>query len=57
MLEKLEYKELREEIHKIFYNFLYWELECDKDKEFDFECLEARTDEILRLIRRQGGTV
>ena len=57
MLEKLEYKELRELRDKILYKFLYWELECDKDKEFDFECLEARTDEILRLIRRQGGTI
>ena len=57
MLEKLEYKELREEIHKIFYTFLSWEIVCNKNKEFDFEYLEAKTDEILKLIRRQGGSI
>jgi len=34
-----------------------WEFECSKNNEFDFEFLESRTDEILRLIQRQGGTI
>lgn len=54
---KLNYKELRDEIHKILFDFFDWEMKCNKDNEFDFEFMEFRTDEILRLIRRQGGTV
>jgi len=54
---KLEYKELREEIHRILLNFLEWEIECNKGGEFDFEFMEFRTDEILRLIQRQGRTI
>ena len=50
-----DYKNLRTIIHKIFYDFLDRELECAKDGEFDHEFLEAKTDDILRLIRRQGG--
>jgi len=53
----LEYKELREEIHRIFFGFFYRELECYKGGEFDHEALEARTDDVLRIIRRQGGTI
>ena len=53
---KLDYKELREEIHKILFDFFDWEMKCSKDKEFDFEFMEFRTDEILKLIQRQGGT-
>ena len=54
---KLEYKELRNEIHRILFDFFDWEIKCNKDKKFDFEFMEFRTDEILRLIRRQGGTI
>lgn len=54
--DKLEYKELRDEIHKILFDFFDWEMKCNEDKEFDFEFMEFRTDEILRLIQNQGGT-
>lgn len=54
---KLEYKELRDEIHKILFDFFLREMRYNKDNKFDFEFMEFRTDEILRLIRRQGGTV
>lgn len=54
---KLEYKELRDEIHKILFDFFLREMRYNKDKKFDFEFMEFRIDEILRLIRRQGGTV
>lgn len=52
---KLEYKELREKIHEILFNFFDRELECSKDNEFDFEFMEFRTDDILKLIQNQGG--
>jgi len=52
---KLDYKELRDEIHKILFDFFDWELECSKDNEFDFEFMEFRTDDILKLIQNQGG--
>ena len=54
---KFEYKELREKIHEILFNFFDWELKCSKDNEFDVEFLEFRTDEILRLIQQQGGSI
>lgn len=54
--EKLNYSELREEIHKILCEFLEYERPIQNDGEFDFEYLEFRTDDILRLIKRQGGT-
>lgn len=52
---KLDYSELRKEIHRIFYEFHEREIECSKGGEFDFEFMECCTDEILRLIKRQGG--
>lgn len=55
--EKLNYSELREEIHKILCDFLDHEHPMQNDGEFDFEYLEFRTDEILRLIKRQGGSI
>lgn len=54
--EKLNYSELREEIHKILCEFLEYERPMQNNGEFDFEYLEFRTDDILRLIKRQGGT-
>ena len=54
---KLEYKELRDEIHRILCDFFEWEIKCAKNQEFDFEFMEFRTDEILNLIRCQGGTI
>ena len=54
--EKLTYSKLREEIHRILTDFLDYELSVHKTGEFDFEYMEFRTDEILRLIKRQGGT-
>ncbi len=52
-----EYAELREEIHYILNDFFEYEYELFKNGEFDHEFLEASTDNILRLIRRQGGQV
>ena len=55
MGHKLNYKETREKIHEILFNFFDRELECSKDNEFDFEFMEFRTDDILKLIQNQGG--
>lgn len=57
MPNKMPYTELRERVHVIFYDLLDREFECAKDNEFDNEFLEAQTDEVLRLIRQQGGEV
>lgn len=54
---QLDYGELREEIHKILYDFLTHEHPLQNNGEFDSEFLEFRTDDILQLIKRQGGTV
>ena len=54
--EKLDYSELRKEIHKVLCDFLEHEHPLQNDGEFDFEYLEFRTDDILRLIKRQGGS-
>ena len=53
--EPYNYSQLRAAIHNILYSYCTRELECAKDNEFDFEMLELKTDDILRLIRRQGG--
>lgn len=50
-----DYTELREKIHYILQDFYDTEIECYKDEEFDFEFFEYVTDNILRLIREQGG--
>ena len=55
--EPYDYTNLRTVIHNILYSFFDHELECSKGNEFDFEFMEAKTDDILRLIRRQGGQV
>lgn len=52
---KLDYSELRKEIHRILCEFYEREIECSKGGEFDYEFMEYRTDDILRLIERQGG--
>lgn len=57
MLNKMSYAELREKVHVIFYDLLDREFECAKNNEFDNEFLEAQTDEVLRLIRQQGGKI
>ena len=57
MLNKMSYAELREKVHVIFYDLLNREFECVKGNEFDNEFLEMQTDEVLRLIRQQGGEV
>ena len=55
-MRKLEYTELRSEIHKVFYDFLKHEMEIkQKSNEFNFKYLESCTDDILRLIRNQTG--
>lgn len=54
---KLDYGELRKEIHKILCDFLTHELPLQNNGEFDWEYLEHRTGDLLRLIRKQGGAV
>ena len=56
MNNRLNYIETREKIHEILFDFFDRELECSKDNEFDFEWLEFKTDNILRLIQNQGGS-
>lgn len=53
---KMNYNELRHKIHDILEDFLHHEIEICNAGEFDFEYMEFRTDDILRLIKRQGGT-
>ena len=55
-LEQLDYHELREKIHEILCDFLKHELPIQNGGEFDFEYLEFRTNDILKLIKRQGGS-
>ena len=55
MQNKFEYSKLRYEIHKIFFDLLEREIMCCEKNEFNFEYLESKTDEILKLIKRQGG--
>lgn len=55
--DRLSYGELRKEIHKVLCDFLSYEHPLQNNEEFDFEYLEYRTDDILRLIRRQGGLI
>lgn len=52
----MSYDELRHKIHDILGDFLYHEIEIYNAGEFDFEYMEFRTDDILHLIKRQGGT-
>lgn len=55
MQNKLTYIELRNKIHNILLEFFNREQECSKGNEFDFEWMECKTDDILRLIKQQGG--
>ncbi|MBO5383377.1 MAG: hypothetical protein J6A30_03665 [Ruminococcus sp.] len=54
--DKLSYTQLRDEIHNILGDFFNYELTMHDAGEFDFEYMEFRTDDILHLIKRQGGT-
>lgn len=54
---KYDYGELRTKIHSIFRDFYNREIECYKDGEFDFEYMEFKTDDILRLIQDQEGKI
>ena len=55
--EKLDYGELWEEIHKVLCDFLAYEHLLQNEGEFDYDYLEFRTDDILRIVKRQGGTL
>ena len=55
--EPYDYSQLRAAIHNILYSYCARELECAKDDEYDYEFMEAITDDFLRLIKRQGGIV
>lgn len=52
----LEYSALRDELHAILDDFINREHDCLQDGEFDWEYQEMTVDEILRIIREQGGT-
>ena len=52
---KLDYCELRDKIHNILEDFLQYEIKMHNAGEFDFEYMEYCTDDILHLIKRQGG--
>lgn len=54
-MNKLNYDDVRHEIHKILTDFLEVEIQAYKGGEFDFEWMEYKTDDILRLIKQQGG--
>ena len=53
---KLSYCELRDKIHNILEDFLQHEIKMYNVGEYDFEYMECCTDDILHLIKRQGGT-
>lgn len=50
------YSELRDKIHNILSQLLEREIDCAKGEEFDNEFFEAITDNILSLIKQQGGS-
>lgn len=50
------YQELRKVINHILNEFFGYEYKLYKHGEFDYEYMEATTDDILRLIQQQGGT-
>ena len=53
---KLEYGDLRETLHSILSDYFDREIKCSQDGEFDYEFEEMIVDDILRLIREQGGS-
>ena len=55
--EPLEYVELRDTINTILSNFFNDEFDLYQNGEYNWEAQESFTDDILRLIRRQGGQV
>lgn len=52
----LEYGALRETLHSILADYFNREIECYLGGEFDYEFEEMIVDDILRLIREQGGS-
>lgn len=51
------YGQLRKDIHEVFCDFFEREYEVQKAGEFDFEFMEYRTDDILRIIKNCGGNI
>lgn len=51
------YGQLRKDIHQVFYDFFEHEYRIQKAGEFDFEFMEFRTDDILRIIKSCGGDI
>lgn len=51
------YSNLREDIHKVLFEFINYEYEMLKGREFDYDFLEYRTDDILRIIKNCGGDI
>ncbi len=52
----LEYGVLREKLHSILADYFDREIKCSHDGEFDYEFEEIIVDDILHLIREQGGS-
>ena len=46
------YGQLRKDIHQVFYDLINHEYRICKAGEFDFEFMEYRTDDILRIIKK-----
>ena len=57
LMEPLEYTELRTYINELLSSFFNYEFDLVQNGEYDWETEESYTDDILRLIRRQGGQV
>lgn len=53
---KIEYGALRETLHSILADYFNREIECYLNGEFDYEFEEMIVDEILSVIREQGGS-
>jgi len=57
LMKPLEYTELRTCINELLSSFFNYEFDLVQHGEYDWETEESYTDDILRLIRRQGGQV
>lgn len=53
----LSYSSLRGRLHFILEDFFNHETKMQNSDKYDWEYLEYSTDEILRLIKQQGGSI
>lgn len=54
--QKLNYSDLRAKLNAILCNFLDYEIEICNSGQFDSDYMEFCTDDILTIIKNQGGT-